>query len=242
MDRYQLIIAREQARGSVPKQLSDEAFRQLVELEESIHQLEAACTAIDEQTLDVMLSQRYNYPDMFMEDIIADHIRNDIFSRYPAGWADESQDKFFINDHPVDENSTFSLWAPGIITITIRELKHYPLLGFNSVGAYATFMFLLYGKRFEDATRCLSKSGEHEPRQLFDELFAQAISEPDFLLLQFLLYQGLWSKFGPRNNGAELKYTRGDKLLSIIPFPKGLMPYAEQNFYGELLMKFRRAL
>lgn len=245
IDRYQRKIVVEQARGSIPSQIPETVWQSLILLETGLQRLEEACSSIDEQVVKAILEWRYRYPDMFMEDVIADQIKNGMISRYPVGWAEHAQDKFYIGDLTIDETSPFSLWTDYPFTITVGEVAHYPLLGFRTVGAYVTFMFLLRDRRYDEAFNCLNgrarRAAENE-RQLFDSLFQTPVSESDFQLVLFLLYRGLWAAFGPQERGAELKRTRGDRLISTIQFPAGLFAVADKNFYGDLLMKFRRAL
>jgi hypothetical protein len=158
------------------------------------------------------------------------------------GWTDDSRDPFFIGDEVVDEGSPFSPWAVYPYTIVVRELEHYPLLGFRTLGAYVAFMFLLRDRRYDEAILCLNGSArraerDDDERRLFDDLFQTPVSAADFRLILFLLYRALWSSLGGEKRGSELGNTRGNRLVSAIQFPAGL---PAENWYGELLMKVRR--
>ncbi len=242
IDPYYNKVVSEQAKGFVQKDLSEASLKSLLLLEEGLQALEAACSAIDQSALNTILTWRYAHSDMFMEDVLADQIKRGTISRYPMGWADNSRDPFFISDQVVDEASPFSLWAVHPFTIVVRELEHYPLLGFRTLGAYVAFMFLLRDRRYEEAILCLNGSarrseGDENERRQFDDLFKTPVSAADFRLMLFLLYRALWSSFGGEKRGSELGDTLGNRLISAIQFPAGL---PGENWYGELLMKVRR--
>jgi len=242
IDPYYNKVVSEQAKGFVQKDLSEASLKSLLLLEEGLQALEEAFLAIDQPALNTILTRRYAHGDMFMEDVLADQIKRGTVSRYPMGWSDDSRDPFFIGDQVVDEGSPFSLWAVSPFTIVIRELEHYPLLGFRTPGAYVVFMFLLRDRRYEEAILCLNGSGrnsegDENERRLFNDLFQSPVSIADFRLVLFLLYRALWSSFGGEKRGGELRDTWGNRLISAIQFPPGL---PRENWYGELLMKVRR--
>ncbi len=242
IDPYYYKVASEQAKGFVQKDLPEASLKLLLLLEEGLQGLEAACSAVDQSVLNTILTWRYAHSDMFMEDVLADQIKRGTVSRYPMGWTDDSRDPFFIGDQVVDEQSSFSLWAVHPFTMVVRELEHYPLLGFRTLGAYVTFMFLMRDRRYEEAILCLNGSarrveGDENERRLFHGLFQTPASAADFRLILFLLYRALWSSLGGEELGRELGNTWGNRLVSAIQFPAGL---PEGNWYGELLMKVRR--
>jgi len=245
-DAYSQTIEHEQSKGFLPRPLDSGVRQSLMLLEEGLQPLEAACAMIDGEALDTILEYRYAYPDMFTEAVIADTIDSGNMGRYPAYWIHHRErDRIRMNDHRVDEESPFSLWADLPFTITVRELPRYPLLSFRSSGAYVAFMLLLREGRHVEALSCLNSSSrvaDGRERPLFDSLFQKALSASEFELVRFLLYRALFAAYSSTERGAALRNTWGDVLVSKIQFPPALAAHADKNWYGELLMMVRRGM
>ena len=237
------VFLRDVKMGHIPSNISNIKEKETLLLIERLIHLESNASRLTQFDFDGIHSYQHNYPEMFMKNILLDQKKNHSLSIYPFGWFGNYEDER-LKEHVITNDFELSCYTNTPFVISILELPTIPLLQFNTISGYVRFMLKLYTTDDINIQSMLNQNHSIDQEAIYFKLAVENLSsEGDFLLVEFLMYRALSILMLQNQNlKSYLAKTKGQLLTSRLFFPNNLIVNLGENFYGNLLMKYRSTI